>query len=307
MGTTRITYLAGLDGLRCLAVVAVLLYHADTGVFPGGFLGVEVFFVISGYLITSLLAAEWEQRRGIDLKAFWLRRARRLLPASSTMIVATLAFAVLLLPSEVPGLRGAAVAGLLSVSNWYDVLSQQSYFEAVGRPPLLRHLWSLAVEAQFYALWPPLMLLGLRRGGRRRLLAFALAGAAASAGLRARSYQPGDDPSRVYYGTDTRATGLLLGSALALVWTPADPLRRVGRGLLDGAGLAGLAALACLGLRLDEFDPLLYRGGFAAVGLATAAVIAVAVHPRARLTPGLLGWRPLRWLGLRSYGIYLWH
>jgi peptidoglycan/LPS O-acetylase OafA/YrhL len=296
---------AGLDGLRALAVVAVLLYHS--GFVAAGFLGVEVFFVISGYLITLLLLEEWHTHGHIDLPAFWLRRARRLLPASFAVIVTTLAFAALVLPDEVAALRGAALAGLVSVSNWYAIVAQQSYFESVGRPSLLRHLWSLSIEAQFYLVWPPILLLGLRHWRRRTLVIAVLALAAGSAGLMAVLYQPDADPSRVYYGTDTRASGLLLGSVLALVLRRGRLVPPANPRVVDTLGFGGLAALAYLCARLGEFDPLLYHGGFAAVGLLTAVVIAVAVQPDSHLGNRLLAWQPLVWIGVRSYGIYLWH
>src|SRR5215204_2823680 len=321
----------GLDGLRALAVVAVLLYHADVAWAPGGFLGVDVFFVISGYLITSLLLAEWAARGRVDLKAFWLGRARRLLPALFVVVGATLAFAVAFLPGEVAGLRKDALAAFGYVTNWYLIFEHESYFEAVGRPSLLRHLWSLAIEEQFYVLWPPLFALGMGVGAvgfrRRRLIFLLLAGAAASAALMAILYGPGVDPSRLHYGTDTRATGLLVGAALAFLWVPASGSRPVARRrqtsrrvqrlrrrwgwtapvLLDVAGLAALGGLVLSCLWLDEYRPFLYRGGYALVALATAAVIAALVHPGTRLAASPLGWGPVRWVGVRSYGIYLWH
>src|SRR5215203_2371859 len=221
VGGVRLPYLPGLDGLCALAVIAVLLYHARLGWIPGGFLGVEVFFVISGYLITALLLAELRERGRIDLKAFWMRRARRLLPALYLLLIVTLAFAVVFLPGEVAGLRNDAIAAFGYATNWYLLAGQESYFEAIGRPSLLVHLWSLAVEEQFYLLWPPLFALGMGVGAvgfrRRRLIFLLLAGAAASAALMAILYGPGVDPSRLHYGTDTRATGLLVGAALAFV------------------------------------------------------------------------------------------
>jgi peptidoglycan/LPS O-acetylase OafA/YrhL len=306
----RLPYLPGLDGLRAIAVIAVLLYHAELRWIPGGFLGVEVFFVISGYLITSLLLAEWRAHGRIDLKAFWLRRARRLLPALFLVIAAMLAFAVIFLPDEVAGLRGDTAAAVGYVTNWYLISSQTSYFESVGRPSLLRHLWSLAVEEQFYLLWPVLFALGARWLRPRRLLPLVIAGVAASTALMGLLYQPDADPSRVYYGTDTRASGLLIGVALAFVWAPwhsRSELRRGQARWLDLAGLAALAVMIAFFLRLDEFRPFLYQGGFAALALATLIAIAAVVHPQTQLGPALLGRPLLRWIGLRSYGIYLWH
>ncbi|CAA9401675.1 MAG: O-antigen acetylase [uncultured Rubrobacteraceae bacterium] len=217
----RLPRMPGLDGLRALAVVAVLLYHAGLAWMPGGFLGVEIFFVISGYLITALLVTEWRQRGRIDLAAFWMRRARRLLPALYPVVVATLAYALVFLPGEVAGLRGDAISAFGYFTNWYLIFGNVSYFEAMGRPSPLRHLWSLAVEEQFYLLWPPVVAAGISLGARRwrlrRLMFVSLAVAGGSALLMAAVYAPGIYPSRIYYGTDTRATGLLLGAALAFV------------------------------------------------------------------------------------------
>lgn len=302
MTPIRIAHLSGLDGLRGLAVVAVLLYHAGT--LPGGFLGVEIFFVISGFLITRLLIEEFRLQGQINLRAFWYRRARRLGPALLVLLLVTLTITALILPTELAQLRAATVAGLLWVSNWYLVFSQQSYFESVGRPPLLRHLWSLGIEAQFYLVWPPLLLLALRRWRPRQVMIGALVGAAASALLMAMLQQPAADPSRVYYGTDTRASGLLLGVALAL---GAPRTERLQPWLLDGVGLAALGSLVYLTVRVDEFEPWLYRGGFAATGLLSAIAIGVTTDPRSQASRHLLQGRLLQWVGVRSYGIYLWH
>src|SRR5215204_6246538 len=303
----RLSYSPGLDGLRAIAVVAVLLYHADLSWIPGGFLGVEVFFVISGYLISALLLAEWHQKGTINLKDFWLRRARRLLPALYVLLVVTLTFAVVFLPGEVAGLRAEVIAAFGYVTNWFLIFGQESYFESVGRPSVLQHLWSLAVEEQFYLIWPVVLTVGFGMGAtrlrRRRVLTIAIAGAVASSVAMALLYEPGVDPSRIYFRTDTRATGLLCGAALAFLWSPGDKyrpsetrhhrLRLPGRGrfrrrwgwtaplLLDVVGFAALGALVWFCLNLGEFQPFLYCGGLALVGLATTATIMALVHPHA--------------------------
>src|ERR687890_608892 len=295
----RLAYSPGLDGLRALAVIAVLLYHAGLPFLPGGFLGVEVFFVVSGYLITALLLAEWRKSGRVSLKDFWLRRARRLLPALYVLLGGTLAYSVGFLPGEVAGLRADAIAALGYVTNWFLILGQESYFEAVGRPSLLQHLWSLAVEGQFYLIWPIVLAVGLGVGTARRrhrlVLSLVLFGALASAVTMALLYVPGVDPSRIYYGTDTRATGLLCGAALAFLWSPGDKYRPSetrhhrlmlpGRSrfrrrwgwtaplLLDVVSFAALGALVWFCLNLGEFQPFLYCGGLALVGVATTAAV----------------------------------
>ena len=306
----RIPHLGGLDGLRALAVVAVVLYHTELQWFVGGFLGVDVFFVISGYLITSLLLAEWRQTASTDLGAFWLRRARRLLPAAFAAIIATVTFTVAFLPDEVAGLRGDAAASFAYITNWYLIFSDESYFQAAARPSLLRHMWSLAVEEQFYILWPLLFAGAMRLLRARGAFLFSVAGAAASALLMAVLYRPDMDPSRVYYGTDTRAFALMIGAALSFVWVPGRlPQPRGARAawLLDAAGSAALCALVVCFITLDDYDARLYRGGFVLVALITALLVATTVHPASRLGSTLLSWRPLQWIGQRSYGIYLWH
>jgi peptidoglycan/LPS O-acetylase OafA/YrhL len=217
---------------------------------------------------------------------------------------------LLVLPNEADGLTGDTLASLGYVMNWHLILGSTSYFDPFARPPLLQHVWSLAIEEQFYLLWPLLFIAGMRVLRRVGLLVAVLATALGSTMLMVWLYTPGVDPSRVYYGTDTRATALLLGAALALVWLPgaipASQSRRVGQAL-DVAGMAALAGLVASFLFIHDYQPWLYQGGFAAVSLATVVTIAAVAHPQARVLPGLLGVQPLRWLGQRSYGIYLWH
>jgi peptidoglycan/LPS O-acetylase OafA/YrhL/lysophospholipase L1-like esterase len=306
-------YLPGLDGLRALAVLAVIAYHLQLGWAPGGMLGVAVFFTLSGYLITDLLLQRWASTGSLQLADFWRRRARRLLPALFLMLAVVTVWVSLADPGQLAEMRGGVAAAAGYVSNWWLIAQHSSYFARFGPPMPLGHLWSLAVEEQFYLIWPWLLWLGLKWPAGRRspwLLATAtLALAGASAAAMALLYHPGYDPTRVYDGTDTRAFGVLIGAALAFVWPTSRPragTRAVNRRVLDAAGLAGLAVIACLIWRMGEYSPALYPGGMILVSLATATVIWAVASPVSRIGP-MLGWRPLRWLGVRSYGIYLWH
>lgn len=300
-------YIPGLDGLRALAVIAVVAYHLGLPQAAGGLLGVDVFFVISGYLITDQLVAEYRRSGRIHLGQFWLRRARRLLPALYFMLLAVAAWLALFDPARLASLRGDLLAAFLYVSNWWFIFHKVSYFARFGPPSPLGHLWSLAVEEQFYLLWPLLLLAGLRLFRRpRRLLPPVLLLGALSALAMALLFQPGGDPTRVYDGTDTRAFALLLGAALALLGPGGEGTgrRRAARLGADLAGALGLAVIVAAVARSDEYGSFLYRGGMVLVSLAAAAAVA------ATLGEGLLGrllaLPPLRWVGLRSYGIYLW-
>src|SRR3954462_13031129 len=314
--SSRLRYVPGLDGLRALSVTAVLLYHADVSWMPGGFLGVDVFFAISGYLITSLLLAEFRNRGGVNVGQFYLRRARRLLPALFLVLAAVSLFSVIFLPDEVQSLRGDVVAALGYATNWWQIFQHQSYVAAQGRPPMLRHLWSLAVEEQFYLVWPLVLygMLRLWKGRRTPMLLGTLGIALASFVLMLVLSLPHDytvaDPSRVYYGSDARIYTLLLGAALAMVWSPwklSPKVAREPRLILDAVGGAGLLLLVLTFVNAHYQSNFLFRGGFLLVAVLLTIVIAVAVHPASRIGTVILAQQPLRWVGERSYGIYLWH
>ena len=306
-------YIPGLDGVRAIAVLAVIAYHLQLPWAPGGLLGVGVFFTLSGYLITDLLLGQRAVTGRLDLADFWLRRARRLLPALFVMLGVVIVWVALLDRAELGGLRPGVTAAAGYVSNWWLIAQHSSYFARFGPPSALGHLWSLAVEEQFYLIWPWLLLFGLRwahgRRGRRRLAAGTLLLAIASVAEMALLYHPGYDPTRVYEGTDTRAFALMAGAALAFVWP--SRLLRAGlvsreRRLVDGVGTAGLIVILVLVWRTSQYSPFLYPTGMVLLSLGTAAVVAACAVP-ATVIGRALGWGPLRWLGGRSYGIYLWH
>ncbi|HEX6569546.1 MAG TPA: acyltransferase family protein [Acidimicrobiales bacterium] len=308
--TRPLGYQPALDGVRAVAVALVVAYHLGYSGVAGGYIGVEVFFVLSGWLVCALLMNEHQRTGGVGLRAFWLRRARRLLPALVTVTAGTVAIASLAQPERLAELRTQGVAALAYHLNWRLLLDQRSYFEAARGPSALEHLWSLSIEEQFYLVFPLLCGLVLTRWSRKAAVGLALGGAVVATMLRLALYQPGADPSRVYFGTDTRAAGLLLGVAVGVFWTPNrlrphdDPRFTAA---LDAVALAGAAVLAWYAFGLDEHRPAAFRGGFTAAQLATVAVVAVAVYPAPTRTVRLLSARPLRWVGQRSYGIYLVH
>src|ERR687885_909238 len=305
IGSTQ-RYMPGLDGLRAFAVLAVIAYHLKLGWAQGGLLGVGVFFTLSGYLITDLLLGQRDAVGHLRLGDFWIRRARRLLPALFLMLAVVVAWVTLLDRSQLPALRGDVAAAAVYMSNWWNIFRHASYFSRFGPPPPLDHLWSLAIEEQFYLIWPWLLLLGLRFvKGRYWLAGLTLAVAALSAIVMALVYQPGADPTRVYEGTDTRAFGLLVGAALAMVWPSyrlrADlPLGR--RQLLNAVGVVGLVGIALLIWQTNQYSPFLYRGGIVLLSVTTAMTVAALAHPASWLGPAL-GWGALRLLGGRPHGI----
>lgn len=310
MSETTLPHRAGIDGLRAVAVIAVLLYHAEVTWLPGGFLGVDVFFAISGYLITSLLLAETAATRRVSLKSFWRRRARRLLPAVGVLLGGVALLALIAAHDAIARLRGDVLAALTYSSNWWQIIRGETYFESFGRPPMLRHLWSLAVEEQLYIALPLAFTVVARRGWlrHRRLLALGVTALAAASVVLLNALWSADDPSRAWYGTDTRAVGLLLGVAGALRWPMAGRRRWTGaaRRCIDAIAVGGLAGIVVLFASMGERDASLPAWGFALNAVLSVAVVVAITSPTSRVHR-YLAIRPLRWIGTRSYAMYLWH
>jgi len=309
-----IQYIPAIDGLRAIAVIAVMLYHLGVSWIPGGFLGVDLFFVISGYVITRLLLDSIQERGGLDLRDFYMARIRRLLPPLVFMIVVTSIVVGLWAPDTTKKFLTDAPFSLFGGMNWWLVFNHQDYFESSGRPPLLQHTWSLAVEAQFYLLWPLILLLVLRYFGKKVIPAAALTIAAISGiALMLVSFQldaaSSSKVSHVYFGTDTHSIGLFLGAALAVSWIPQNfnlQVTRRAQDFIDGIGVIGFIGILATFLLIDETKPTLYKLAFPLAGIFGTAILISIVHPASRFAP-LLRNRVLLWIGERSYAIYLWH
>lgn len=300
----------GIDGLRAIAVIGVILYHLNISWLPGGFLGVTVFFVLSGYLITDLLIDEWKHHNKIDFIQFITRRFRRLAPALIVMLVLVTAWVTLTNHSSFEKLQVELLPSFFYFSNWYYIFHEYSYFDTFGPPSPLTHIWSLAIEEQFYLLWPLIIILvcTFLKRNRFRVLAVMI-GVILSTWLMTFLYVPGTDPSRVYYGTDTRAFSLLLGAALAFVWPSqrlAKTLPRQASKVLEAAGATGLLVIVMLFFLTSQYDHFLYRGGMFILSLFTTILVGAITHP-ASILAKWLSVKPIQWIGIRSYGIYLWH
>ena len=315
MATERgIRYIPAIDGLRAVAVIAVMLYHLGFTWIPGGFLGVDLFFVISGYVITRLLLDSIQRSGGLDLRAFYAARVRRLLPPLIFMIITTTVVVGLWAPDTMRRFLGDAPFALFGGMNWWLVFRHTDYFEAIGRPPLLQHTWSLGVEAQFYLVWPLILLLVLRYFGKNKIPGAALLIAAFSGiALLVVSLQvdaaSASQVSHVYFGTDTHSIGLFLGAALAVRWIPQNLQEKVSRkaqDFIDGIGVFGFLGIIAAFLFIDETDPTLYKLAFPLAGVFGCAIITSIVHPASRFAP-ILSSKPFVWIGERSYAIYLWH
>ncbi len=307
-------YLPGLDGVRALAVIGVLLYHADLSWLPGGFLGVDVFFVLSGFLITSLILEEFDRSGRVDFRKFYLGRARRLLPALLLVLVVVSLAAALVYRDAARQTASDVLASIFYVNNWWYITADQSYFEFIGRPPFLNHLWSLAVEEQFYLIWPAIAFLAMRKFARKGVFTVAAVLAVLSTAWMlqlsvSNGFPDFADPSRAYFGTDSHAMGLLVGAAMATFWRPGRMRRDLSSGaaaIITGIGLVALLAVIWFFAFVGEFTPWLYRGGFLGLALIVATLIAAASHPGVKLGPAM-GTQPWRYIGQRSYGLYLWH
>ena len=308
------THIPAIDGLRALAVFAVVLYHLGISWIPGGFLGVDLFFVISGYVITRLILDSIESANGLDIKEFYAARIRRLLPGLVVLIIVTSVFTALFAPDAIRRFISDVPFVLTGTNNWQLVALNQDYFQAIGRPPLLQHTWSLAVEFQFYLIWPIILLFVWRRFGKRvvRRAALAIATFSGTAlflfSLQADNATAGRI-SHIYFGTDTHSLGLFLGSALAVSWIPRNLTRNISQraqDFIDGIGVFGFIGLLCIFLFIDQSNATLYQIAFPLAGLFGCATIVSVVHPASRFSP-LLSNRVFLWIGQRSYGIYLWH
>lgn len=313
-GKVGVRHIASIDGLRAIAVTAVVLYHLGISWIPGGFLGVDLFFVISGYVITRLILDSINQSSALDLRAFYAARLRRIYPAFIFMVICTIIFIGVWAPEAIKRFLSDLPYALTGSINWLLVARHQDYFEAIGRPPLLQHTWSLAVELQFYLIWPIILLTVLKYFGKKNIARIALLIAIISGvALFLVSLQldqaNAQQVSHIYFGTDTHSLGLFLGSALAVSWIPQNlsaDIEERAQDVVDAIGVIGLLGLIASFLFIDESNASLYRIAFPLAGIFGCLVIISLVHPASRFAP-LISSAPFKWVGQRSYGIYIWH
>ena len=313
-GKVGVRHISSIDGLRAIAVAAVVLYHLGISWIPGGFLGVDLFFVISGYVITRLILDSINQSSALDLRAFYAARLRRIYPGFIFMVICTIIFIGVWAPEAIKRFLTDLPYALTGSINWYLVARNQDYFETIGRPPLLQHTWSLAVELQFYLIWPIILLTVLKYFGKKNVARIALAIAIISGVTlfivslsldKANAKQI----SHIYFGTDTHSLGLFLGSALAVSWIPQNlsaAITKRAQDVIDGIGVVGLLGLISVFLFIDQSNANLYRIAFPLAGIFGCLVIISLVHPASRFAP-IISTAPFRWVGQRSYGIYIWH
>ena len=313
-GKIGVKHISSIDGLRAIAVTAVVLYHLGISWIPGGFLGVDLFFVISGYVITRLILDSINQSSALDLRAFYAARLRRIYPGFLFMVICTIIFIGVWAPEAIKRFLSDLPYALSGTINWLLVARHQDYFETVGRPPLLQHTWSLAVELQFYLIWPIILLTVLKYFGKKNIARIALIIAMVSGTtLFFVSLQldqsNAQQISHIYFGTDTHSLGLFLGSALAVSWIPQNlsaDIEKRAQDVIDGIGVVGLLGLISTFLFIEESNASLYRVAFPLAGIFGCLVIISLVHPASRFAP-IISTAPFRWVGQRSYGIYIWH
>jgi peptidoglycan/LPS O-acetylase OafA/YrhL len=313
-GKIGVKHISSIDGLRAIAVTAVVLYHLGISWIPGGFLGVDLFFVISGYVITRLILDSINQSSALDLRAFYAARLRRIYPGFLFMVICTIIFIGVWAPEAIKRFLSDLPYALTGTINWLLVARHQDYFETVGRPPLLQHTWSLAVELQFYLIWPIILLTVLKYFGKKNIARIALIIAMVSGTtLFFVSLQldqsNAQQISHIYFGTDTHSLGLFLGSALAVSWIPQNlsaDIEKRAQDVIDGIGVVGLLGLISTFLFIDETNASLYRIAFPLAGIFGCLVLISLVHPASRFAP-IISTAPFRWIGQRSYGIYIWH
>jgi len=313
-GQKNVRHISSIDGLRAIAVTAVVLYHLGISWIPGGFLGVDLFFVISGYVITRLILDSINQSSALDLKAFYAARLRRIYPGFLFMVICTILFIGVWAPEAIKRFLSDLPYALTGTINWLLVARHQDYFETIGRPPLLQHTWSLAVELQFYLIWPIILLTILKYFGKRNIARIALiiaiiSGTALFFVSLQLDQSNAQQVSHIYFGTDTHSLGLFLGSALAVSWIPQNlsaDIEKRAQDVIDGIGVVGLLGLISTFLFIDETNASLYRIAFPLAGIFGCLVIISLVHPASRFAP-IISTAPFRWVGQRSYGIYIWH